>query len=215
MNFSFKKKIPSRRKERDRQLRQTDILNAAEHVFATRGYHKATIADIAKEAQYAVGTIYLYFTDKEDLYITLIEKKTRDLIFRVQAEVEKAPGSTEKLKVLIETQLAYFEENGDFFHIYFSERGGFHHWDIKNKISTSAVDRFIRYLEYMAGLIRKAQEENLIKKELEPKKMAYILAAILNAIVFPWLKSEAAQKESLKGMAGFVLDVFLEGVRQR
>lgn len=205
---------PPSRKERDTQLRQADILNAAEHIFATRGYHKATIADIAKEAEYAVGTIYLYFKDKEALYITLIEKKARDLILKVKEEVEKVRGSAEKLKVLIETQLAYFEENRDFFHIYFSERGDFHHCDISKKISKSAVDRFIRYIDYMTELIKKAQTEKVIRKELEPKRMAYLLAAMLNAVIFPWLKSEAAQKESLKGLTGFIYDVFLKGAGQ-
>jgi AcrR family transcriptional regulator len=58
------------RKERDRRLRESDILKAAEHVFATKGYHKAAISDIAQEAQYAVGTIYLYFKNKQELYLT-------------------------------------------------------------------------------------------------------------------------------------------------
>ena len=67
--------VPLTRKERDRQLREQDILRAAEHVFATQGYHQATLQDIAKEAQYATGTIYLYFKDKEVLYLALLERK--------------------------------------------------------------------------------------------------------------------------------------------
>jgi len=58
------------RKERDRRLRQEDILKTAEHIFAIKGYHEASIQDIAKEAQYAVGTVYLYFKTKKH-YILL------------------------------------------------------------------------------------------------------------------------------------------------
>ena len=65
----------SNRKERDRQLRRTDILRASEHVFAQKGYDNATMQDIAKEAQYATGTVYLYFKDKEALYFSLLEEK--------------------------------------------------------------------------------------------------------------------------------------------
>ncbi len=56
------------RKERYRFLRKTDIIRAAEHVFALKGFHKATIQDIARQAQYATGTVYLYFEDKNSLY---------------------------------------------------------------------------------------------------------------------------------------------------
>lgn len=58
------------RKERDLLLRKTDILKAAERVFALKGYDKATIQDIAKEAEYAPGTLYLYFKDKWSLFLT-------------------------------------------------------------------------------------------------------------------------------------------------
>ncbi|MDD3275094.1 MAG: helix-turn-helix domain containing protein, partial [Candidatus Omnitrophica bacterium] len=68
------------RKERDRKLRRADILKAAEHLFALKGYHKATIRDIAKEAQYATGTVYLHFKDKGDLYLALLEGRIKDLL---------------------------------------------------------------------------------------------------------------------------------------
>ena len=101
------------RKERDKLLRQSDILKAAEHVFATKGYHKATIQDIAEEAQYAVGTIYLHFKDKEVLYLDLIERKMANLISEVKKEVNKTKDAKEKIKVLVRQQLTYFEENQD------------------------------------------------------------------------------------------------------
>ena len=140
---------PLDRKERDRQLREADILKAAERIFATKGYHKTAIQDIAKEAQYAVGTIYLYFKNKQTLYLTLIEKKTQELVTTIKEKVKQTSNIKEKIKVLVEEQLSYFEDNEDFFRIYFSERGGLR-WTIKGKISRSAIDKFMQYLEYIA-----------------------------------------------------------------
>jgi len=201
------------RKERDRLLRQSDILNAAERVFATKGYHKATIQDIAKEAQYAVGTIYLYFKDREVLYLDLIERKIADLISEVKKEVNKTEDAKEKIKVLVHRQLAYFEENQDFFRIYFSERGGLR-WAIKDKISKSAVDKFVKYLDYITELLKRAQEKLLIRKELETKRLAYVLASMLNAVVIPWLKG-THKKEQITNMTDFILDIFFKGVEQK
>ena len=112
--------VPLTRKERDRQLRQQDILKGAEHVFAVKGFHNATIQDIARDAQYATGTIYLYFKDKEALYLALLEKKIRSMLSLIQEKVARVSGTPEKIRALVEEQLAYFAENQDFFSIYFS-----------------------------------------------------------------------------------------------
>lgn len=54
-------------------LRRTQILEAATQVFAEKGYHRATTKDIARTAQMAEGTIYLYFKNKSELLIALLE----------------------------------------------------------------------------------------------------------------------------------------------
>jgi AcrR family transcriptional regulator len=201
------------RKERDKLLRKSDILKAAERIFATKGYHQATIQDIAKEAQYAVGTIYLYFKDKEVLYLELIERKIVDLISEVKKEVNKTEDTKEKIKVLVSRQLTYFEENQDFFRIYFSERGGLR-WAIKDKISKSTVDKFVKYIDYIVELLKSAQEKLLIRQDLDIKRLAYVLASMLNAVILPWLKG-ACKKEKITDMTDFILDIFFNGVEQK
>ena len=54
-------------------LRKTQILEAATRVFAEKGYHRATTKDIARAAGIAEGTIYLYFKNKSELLIGLLE----------------------------------------------------------------------------------------------------------------------------------------------
>lgn len=212
------------RKERDRRLRRDDILRAAEHIFAIKGYHKASIQDIAKEAQYAVGTVYLYFKDKEALYITLFEEKAQGLFLWVRDKVSQAPGSKEKIRVLIEEQLSYFESNGDFFKIYFSERVNYR-WIIKDRISQKTAERFLRHIDYIASLMKAAQEEGVIRSDISAKRTAHVLASMINATIFPWLRQEAGKGapaarsggngKSLKEMSGFILDLFFNGVKAR
>jgi TetR/AcrR family transcriptional regulator, fatty acid metabolism regulator protein len=55
------------------RLRRTQILEAATRIFAKKGYHRATTKDIAREAEIAEGTIYLYFKNKSELLIGLME----------------------------------------------------------------------------------------------------------------------------------------------
>src|SRR5215212_8952459 len=59
----------------DRAAKRDRILDAAERVFAQRGFFAAKVADIAREAGVADGTIYLYFKNKDDLLISLFESR--------------------------------------------------------------------------------------------------------------------------------------------
>lgn len=201
---------PLPRKERDRILRRTDILNAATRVFAEKGYHSATMSDIARQAEYAVGTIYLYFKDKQALYLALTDEKMDELIRRIKNKIDQVDGSLAKIKILIDEEFAYFEENRDFFRIYFSE-GGMDGWAIKDKPSLETVGKIMKFLDYMAGIIKNAQEENVIQKELDPKKTAHLLGGMIKSVIIPWLKDRPAKNESLKGLSGFILNAFLNG----
>ena len=205
---------PLPRKARDKLLRRTDILSAATRVFAEKGYHSATMSDIAKQAEYAVGTIYLYFKDKQALYLALTDEKIEELIRRVKEKIAKAHGALAKIKALIEEEFTYFEENEDFFRIYFSE-GGLDNWAIKDKPSRATVEKIMKFLDYISGIIKKAQDENVIKKDLDPKKTAHLLGGMIKSVIIPWLKDKPSKEEGLKGLSGFILDTFLNGTTQR
>ncbi|MFA5092913.1 MAG: TetR/AcrR family transcriptional regulator [Candidatus Omnitrophota bacterium] len=192
------------RRQRDRLLRQADILKAAEHVFALKGYYEATMQDIAKEAQYATGTVYLYFKDKDALYLSLVESKYKDLLSILKEETSKTQSVRVKLEILIREKLSFFERNRDFFRIFISERnksvGRFH------KLAVVSQHR-----EFIAQLIGLAQEEHILRKEYPCEKIAEIFISILMSVVFNWLKDENKREKDLTRMSGFVLNMFING----
>ena len=55
------------RKEREKERRRQQIMVAAKRVFSEKGFNKATMEDIAHEAELSPGTLYLYFKNKEEL----------------------------------------------------------------------------------------------------------------------------------------------------
>ena len=59
------------RKQRERERRRQQIIVAAKRVFSEKGYSKATMEDIAREAELSPGTLYLYFKNKDELYASL------------------------------------------------------------------------------------------------------------------------------------------------
>jgi len=74
------------------------ILEAAVKVFARQGFYQSTVAQIAKEAGVADGTIYLYFKNKDDILVNFFQYKTKQVFERFRAEVNHAESSLDKLR---------------------------------------------------------------------------------------------------------------------
>ncbi len=65
--------VTAQRRKREKEQRYQSILQTAERLFCENGYSNTKIQDIAREAEVAVGTVYFYFRNKEDLLLQLIE----------------------------------------------------------------------------------------------------------------------------------------------
>src|SRR6266850_2602965 len=74
------------------------ILKAATTVFARRGYFQSQVADVAREAGVAAGTVYLYFRSKDDLLVSIFERTMRDGLARVRDSVADTSDPAERLR---------------------------------------------------------------------------------------------------------------------
>ncbi|HPN65848.1 MAG TPA: TetR/AcrR family transcriptional regulator [Candidatus Omnitrophota bacterium] len=196
------------RKERDRQLRRSDIFAAAEHIFALKGYHKATIRDIAKEAQYAIGTVYLHFKDKDALYLSLFTEKLKIMLSIVEEKMSSAKDAKSKLETFVRESLVFFEDNLDFFRIFVSEADDMMIAE-KGLRSTPAGQKFERC---MADIVKQAQKEGIISRDFEPMQVLDILTAIMKSFVLKWFKEYEKGKKSLSGMSDIILKCLLNGI---
>jgi len=200
------------RKERDKQLRKSDIMQAAERVFALKGYHNAAMQDIAREAEYATGTVYLYFKDKQMLYFSLLEEKMKNLTAALKENTAHIADAEDKLRIFVQETLSFFDRNQDFFRIFFSERSKGQ--ILKDgKISKSSV--MLEHKEFVAGLIKTGQAQKVIRNDFDAKQIADILGSIFMTVIFDWLKEGPKDDKKLKDMAGFILDIFLSGAGKK
>ena len=90
------------RKEREKERRKQQIVVAAKKVFSNKGFNRATMDDIAKEAELSPGTLYLYFKNKEELYSSLSIRILQYLQIRVEQIVKEEKMEPEqKLDTLV------------------------------------------------------------------------------------------------------------------
>ena len=197
------------RRQRDRLRRRVDILRAAEHVFAERGYHEASIEQIAEAAEYGTGTVYLYFKDKEALYLELFEEKVRELIQWIERQIGGEAHPLRALRRLVQARMEYFDCNRGFFQIYVRE--GINLGWSKHQRWEGIRRLYQEYLELLARLIRAGQRRRLLRKE-DPRRLAIALSGMMIQLTQDWLQSKVDQP--LTDQVEFVLDVFLQGARQ-
>src|SRR5579884_1291725 len=116
------------RKDVIREFRTAELLEAARKVFAKRGFHAATVEDIAAAAGVAKGTVYLYYRSKQEVYWAALEHGITELLDEIRATMAADAAPEDKIRAFIAVKIRYFERNRDFFRIYFSEVGsGFKH----------------------------------------------------------------------------------------
>lgn len=99
------------RREREKEQRRNDILNAAEKLFFARGYDDVSMNDIAKEVELSKATLYLYFDNKEELFFAIVRLGTRILNSMIREEVDKAESGIDKVLAF---RMAYHEFNRDY-----------------------------------------------------------------------------------------------------
>ncbi|HYK87844.1 MAG TPA: TetR/AcrR family transcriptional regulator [Acidobacteriota bacterium] len=105
------------------EFRHAEILDAARKVFADKGFNEASVDEIAHTAGLAKGTLYLYYPSKRDLYWEALKSGLEALCTRLEGEVQAARDTETKIRTFMTTKLSYFEENRDFFKIYYAEFG--------------------------------------------------------------------------------------------
>ena len=200
----------AKRKEREFNLRRTEVLEAAVKVFAAKGFHAATVAEIAAASGFAIGTLYQIFESKEQLYTAMLTEKLAMMYAGIRAAVEEEADCVRKIELLVASHFRYVEENAEFCSIFV--RGDY--------LSLSEGDAEVRermrsdydlYVSFIEDVMRDGIRTGILKK-IDPSLMAAALTGIVNSYASKWLA--VAQGDSLKSKVPFVRDIFLEGVRK-
>ncbi len=105
------------------EFRHAEILDAARKLFALKGFNEASVEEIAQAAGVAKGTVYLYYPSKRDLYREALKGGLVSMCEDLEKKVRAADSTQSKIRVFIAAKLHYFDENREFFKIYYSEMG--------------------------------------------------------------------------------------------
>ena len=195
------------RKEREYQARREEILRAAERIFAQNGFHNSTVAEIAKESEFAIGTLYQFFKNKEELYYTMMIEKFDLLYNTLLTEVGKNTNCFEKLNCLVEVVLAFIEQNVDFFKIFTWELNVLNA-NMNHNLKDQLITKHFAYSKLISDVIKEGLQERVLK-EGNADDLSTALLGMMNIFSFNWIYSQ--QQDSLKEKASIIVNLFLNG----
>lgn len=209
------------REERKRHREQENklfILNAAENVFARKGYALATMDDIAEAAQFSKATLYRYFNSKQEMFMEII-LNTFDEAYQSCIKIQKkGMCSSEKLRELIHYILGYYQKKKNISRIFIMELSAMkkllkvdvskHGWHSNNNPPVPQV--FRKKMEEIFTVMVRIVEEGIQSGEfrnMDPKEVCYVLGALLRGFHFkgPIREKEHTLNESTDLIHDFVL----------
>ncbi|MCB2144884.1 MAG: TetR/AcrR family transcriptional regulator [Deltaproteobacteria bacterium] len=204
------------RKEREKERRRQQIIVAAKRVFSEKGFNKATMEDIAKEAELSPGTLYLYFKNKEELYASLSLRILQYLHIRVtHVNKETTLSPDQKLSALMEAMYDVYDFDPliiiNMFHLQSSET-------LKN-LSESLLEEIKDLSQKSIGAIAKIFEEGMatgIYADRHPVALADIFWSMFSGVVL-WEASKkiiSSDKDYLKSTLATAFELFERGIRK-
>jgi TetR/AcrR family fatty acid metabolism transcriptional regulator len=193
-----------RQTDQPRTDKREAILRAATDIFADRGFFNAQVADVARAAGVAAGTVYLYFRSKDDLLTSIFERTMREAIADGRACVAPLTDPVEQLR---EVARVHLERLG-------SDRSLAVVFQVELRQSTKFMERLSAtllrdYLGIIRGIIVSGQASGAFRREINATLAAKLFFGGLDEMATNWILS--TRKYSLASQADAIVDLFVNG----
>jgi TetR/AcrR family transcriptional regulator len=203
------------RREREKQNRRDEILQASWKVFSSKEYSTATIDEIAEAAELSKGAIYLYFNSKADLFLATIEMGIEKAASIIQEVILSTDDPVACFKEIIKRMLDYFEENMGFFEILSSGKSHFEiHADTTDgcKFRKRITEILSQNIKLISEFIKQSMEMGMFRK-MDPMDVALAFLEITRGFAFANLMMPV--KFKLSDKAEVIASILLDGIREK
>lgn len=184
------------------------ILRAATRVFAQNGYFNSKVADIARAAGVADGTVYLYFKSKEEILRSIFERGVSEAIAEGRQQLTELGDARAKLRRIAQLHLERLGSDRDLAVVFQVELRG-----TTKFMEEFSATGFAEYLRLIRETFEEGQRDGLFRAELNSKVVAKMLFGALDEMATNWILSKRRYK--LGPLADQVLDIFLHGVSSK
>jgi TetR/AcrR family transcriptional regulator len=185
LNIKVKSVTLAERRQREKDRRRDDIINAASRLFSKKGYDGVSMEEIANEVELSKSTLYFYFKDKDSLFFAVVNYGTK--IFRsiVKEEEERMQTAGVKVGVIKTAGERFALEYPDYARAYFYFRSGKFEFSNDIDMNTDAKEVFKftkdffekRFLEIKTGI-----ENGTYRSDLDPFLVTALFVLLHNSL---------------------------------
>ncbi|HMG33894.1 MAG TPA: TetR/AcrR family transcriptional regulator [Blastocatellia bacterium] len=184
------------------------ILRAAIKVFASSGFFNSKVADVAREAGVADGTVYLYFKNKDDILVSIFNHVMDEALERGKQQLKAVRDPIEKLKRIVYAHLDRLGSDRDLAIVF----------QVELRSSTKFMEQFsatkvTEYLELIRQVIQEGQQRGVFRKNLNTTIASKVLFGALDEMATNWVLSR--KRYNLVSTADVVFDLVLNGVASK
>ena len=219
-NFEDKK---ISRKQRETDLRKQIILEAAEKLFLSHGYEGTTMDQIANESEYSKGTLYNYFSSKEELYLTIGTKAYEIIIDYTENFIKKKEPGLDQLKAIGYAYYEFTKKNPEYAQIFHDIAVKLPDVAQKSKDKLTVIEKdYLKtgetYGELFRDVITNAIKTKTIRSDKDPILIGFTLFMMTSGI----MKELEHHQNTLENMnfdgddiIDFVFEMIAAGLKPR
>jgi len=197
------------RREREKQQRQQDIIDAAERIFFSKGIQQATMDDVANEAELSKGTLYLYFKSKDELYLAITLRGIQIMTEMFQKAAQNPASGLEKAFAIGAAFFTFAKKYPNYFdaisHFELDEL----QFDDGCVLACECSEEGQGALDILIGALKQGVEDGSIREDIDPGRMATIMWGMSSGIIqLAALKGKHLEQEHGFNMKGIVEESF-------
>lgn len=196
------------RKEQEKLWRRKHVLSAALELFSKKGYHNISMRQIAKKAEFAIGTLYKFFRNKEDLYKEIVREMAEEYHRRLMEPLERENDAIAAIEGYINAKLDLFSDHKSSLLLYLSETQS-PSFNISAGLDKEMQKLYNELMDRLAKIFESAIKRKKIRKR-DPRALAISLEGLTNSFLFYWL--EKPEEHPFEKDASTIAEIFLKGV---
>jgi len=200
------------RREREKLRQRQEMLAAALDLFAEKGYHNVSMHEIAEKAEFAIGTLYTIFQNKEDLYKALVLEECDKFEEAIGQAIKAPDDDIIKLRNYVQTKGEMFRRNLPFIRLFLAESKGAS-FNIRAGLDEALRKRYYAFMERLASVFENGIANKRIREIAPPYHLAVALDSVVDAFLLLWM--EAPQRHPYPEDPDAILDIFFKGLLDR
>ena len=201
------KSVKLQRREKEFRFRRAGILEQAEESFAAKGFHETTMAQIAAASGFSTGSLYRFFSGKEELYYVMVTEKVRQMYADIEQSASLETSTEGRIRALVLSHFGYVENHIDFYRLLVGHESGLRSEGLK-KLREQILAEHRRHVDYIEALLREGIRKRVLRR-LETRSLAHSLMGIVAYFKFAWIMN--SEGVSLSGKVDDVLELFFRG----